>query len=372
MQNRTATIRAGVVGCGAVVEQLYVPILREFERKRWVAVSAFCDPQPDRRERILRHFRRAHGYAKHEDMFESERIDLAILASPPAWHCSQAEAALARGCHVFCEKPMTPTVLDGERLAVAARKSRGKVAIGMPRRFHPSFCEVAGLVRDGLFGDQVAFTFREGAALRWPAASDSLFRRDKAGGGVLLDKGSHMLDQLLVMFGRPQVLSCQDDGTGDGVEANFVMQLSFPRAQGLLQGSWESPLNNGLHISGSKMEVWLDLLDIGGYRRRAPGDPWKEIAATRTWPSGMEKAQPARAQPRQYDQCFRLQLIAMLRSIEYNEPLPVTVEDGLTVIRCIEEAYQMAQPVEFGWLDAAEREQIVKRHWRAKMACASR
>jgi hypothetical protein len=67
-----------------------------------------------------------------------------------------------------------------------------------------------------------------------------------------------------------------------------------------------------------------------------------------------------------------LQLIAMLRSIEYNEPLPVTVEDGLTVIRCIEEAYQMAQPVEFGWLDAAEREQIVKRHWRAKMACASR
>ena len=360
----------GIIGCGAVVEECYAGILRKFERQHWVRVVALCDPQVTRRERLQRIFPRARGYARHEEMFQGERIDLTIVASPPTFHLPQVLCALEHESYVFCEKPMTSTAAAAEQLVLAARSLPHRVAVGMPRRFYPSFVEIARLVKEEAFGDQITFCFRDGVPVQWPSASDNLFQREKAGGGVLLDRGSHILDQLLMIFGAPKVLSCHDDSLAGGVEANVVMTLSFPHASGVMQASWESIFNNGLSIRGQDLEAFLDLQDIGAYRLRKANGPWKEIVARQSWPAEVFGTSPRQMQPKDYGECFYLQLVAMLRAMTCGDPIPVEAEDGLTVIRCLEEGYRIAQPLQFGWLDKQEQEAIIKRHWRGKQLCA--
>ncbi|WP_431234893.1 Gfo/Idh/MocA family protein [Mycolicibacterium psychrotolerans] len=89
---------------------------------------------------------------------------------------------------------------------------------------------------------------------------------------MLLDIGVHMLDQLAWIFGDPVVTRAFDDSFEGGVETNSLLSLTFPRGRGIMQVSWEYPLNNGLRIRGSSGEVILDNADIRTYRRKTPKD----------------------------------------------------------------------------------------------------
>jgi predicted dehydrogenase len=194
-------------------------------------------------------------------------------------------------------------------------------------------------------------------------ATDAAFRREKAGGGALLDKGVHMLDQLTWMFGEPVVERAFDDSFVDGVEANSILHLAFPQARGRMQVSWESPLNSGLHIRGSKGEVFLDGEDIRSYRARCEGG-WIRYPARTTWPTDVRPTSPRLIRPGNYHACFELQLVAMLRSIKLGEPFPVLGIQAARVQACIDRAYAIAEPMEFPWLSAIEQSAVRAKHWK--------
>jgi predicted dehydrogenase len=357
-------INALLIGAGAVVEEFYQAPLRRLEKAKAIQVLGVVDPNEARGRQIAGRFKRARSYSDCEEAFQDGSYDLAVIASPPGLHAEHACVAFEHGCHVLCEKPMTTTVADADRMIAAAAEADRVLGVAYPRRFYSKFADVARLVASGELGDELEFTYREGNTYGWQVATDAAFRRERSGGGALLDIGVHMLDQLTWIFGDPVVTRSFDDSLGNGVETNSLLALTFPRARGIMQVSWEYPLNNGLWIRGALGEVMLDGEDLRTYRRKTP-QGWSLVPATTSWPTDLTPGGGKRIQPGNLRPCFDAELVAMLRCIRYGEAFPVTGVQAASVQKAIEQAYENAEALECSWLPEGEQVAARAKHWKA-------
>lgn len=354
-----------LIGAGAVVERHYWSALHRLEKAGAVRVLGVADPNEERGRRIASRFKAARIFPDCEAALRGGSYDLAIVASPPGLHAGHACAALAGGCHVLCEKPMATSMPDVRRMNEAAAKAGRVLGVAFPRRFHAGFADVSQLIAAGELGDDIRFIYREGSTYNWELASGAAFRREESGGGVLIDRGVHMLDQLNWLFGDPIVVERSfDDSLAGGVETNARLELSFPRARGVMQVSWEYPLKNELHIRGTNGEVAIVGPDMLGYRRRTK-DGWMRVPARTDWPADLAATHGRRTQPADGDACFEAELVAMLRCIAYDEPFPVTGVRVEAVQAAIAEAYERAEPLGCPWLPAAEQAAAREKHWKA-------
>lgn len=364
MREGDPIIRILLIGAGAVVEQNYGPGLRRLEKAGIIGVLGVADPNDERARRVSQRYKAARHFPTSDAALGADSYDLAIVASPPGLHAEHACAALERGCHVLCEKPMATRPTEARRMNEAAEQAGRILGVAFPRRFHAGFADVARLIADGELGPDLQFVYREGSTFGWPIATGSAFRRDESGGGALIDTGVHMLDQLNWLFGDPIVVErFYDDSLAGGVETNARLELGFPGARGTMQVSWEYPLNNGLHIWGSRGEVSLSGRDMLGYRRRTTAG-WVRVPARTDWPANLDAQGTKRFRPADGHACFEAELIAMLRCIAYGEPFPVTGVGAEVVLTAIAEAYEKAQPMERPWLPAAEQDAARAGHWK--------
>jgi predicted dehydrogenase len=358
------TLDLVVVGCGAVVEGVYRSALKRLESRGIARVAALVDPNPARTSALKRHFRSADTYATGAEAFARMTPDLTIVASPPGLHAEHVVEALGVGSHVLCEKPMAVSVADAERMVAAARVAHRVLAVGMARRMYPCLAEARALLAGGALGDDLRFVYREGNVYDWPISTDTAFRRATAGGGVLTDLGSHVIDFLAALFGTPTATAYADDGHADGVESNCRIDLAFPGGRGEAQLSWSQPLVTGLHVIGSAGELTMmqpGRLDLVRWRRH--GEPWDTRVSTSTWPDDLRPG-GRRGTPRTHYDCMYHQLVQVLRAVIHGEPVPVDGEQALTVVRAIDACYRQATPLRLPWLTAAEQAQTDARHWR--------
>ncbi len=356
------TLRLMVVGCGTMFDQYYQGALKKLESRGVARAVALVDSNPGRIAAIEKHFPSARAFATPAEALARTTPDLTIVASPPSLHAEHAVAAFGAGSHVLCEKPMAASVDDAERMVAAARAARRVLAVGMTRRMYPCLAEARALLAAGALGDHLSFVCREGNVYGWPVSTDFPFRRAAAGGGVLIDKGTHVLDFLAALFGEPKAAAYADDGHTDGVETNCQISVVFPGASGKVQLSWSQPLVNGLHITGSAGQLTLHPWRLDAVRWRRNGGAWETRVSAATWPCDLRQG-GRRGTPRTYDECVYYQLVQSLRAVVHGEPVPVTGEDGLAVMQAIDACYRQATPLRLSWLTEAEQTQADARHW---------
>ena len=352
-----------VVGCGAVVDQYYIGALKELEARGIAQVVALADPNAERTAALGQHFRSARAFAIPAEALARTTPDLTIIASPPSCHAEHAVTAFAAGSHVLCEKPMAAGVDDAQRMVAAARAARRVLAVGMTRRMYPCLAEAQALLAAGALGDNLSFVYREGGVYAWPVNTDFPFRRATAGGGVLIDKGTHALDFLAALFGEPVVAAYADDGHSDGVETNCQIRLVFPRASGMVQLSWSQPLVNSFHIAGSAGQLTLHPWRFDAVRWRRNGGDWETRVSAATWPCDLRPG-GKRGTPWTYEECVYYQIVQALRAVVHGEPMPVDGEQGLTVMRAVHSCYRKATPLRLSWLTEA-------RHWSRERCVAA-
>jgi predicted dehydrogenase len=209
--------RIAMVGSGAIAEQGHLPALRQLgvrpallvdrDRRRLGKLSArWGAPSAD-------------GFEEHLDDF-----DAAVVAVPSRAHAPVARQLLDAGKHVLIEKPLAPTAADADALVEAEAASAGGIHVGHMRRFLAVNRWVGEGLRAAWFGAVQSVAVEEGVILFWEAATDAFLRPEQAGGGALLDTGTHVLDILRWWLGDLEVTSYQDDNFG-GVEANAVARL---------------------------------------------------------------------------------------------------------------------------------------------------
>ena len=134
-------------------------------------------------------------------------VDFVDLATPSATHVALARASLGRGLHVLCEKPVATRRADALALAALAREA-GRVLVPCHQyRFNPVWRRVRDWLDVGAIGRwhliEVS-VHRAGADPGQQGADEALpwrVRRADAGGGVLIDHGTHLLYTLLDLAG---------------------------------------------------------------------------------------------------------------------------------------------------------------------------
>jgi predicted dehydrogenase len=180
-------------------------------------------------------------YRGYDEMLEREQLDAVVISTPSRLHAPMVAAALARGLHVFCEKPFVLNAADGEPLADAAEAAQLANQIGYHFRFVASFAEAARIAQSGALGaiHHVRAEAYGPVVLRpktgtWRAAREE-------GGGALYDYACHAIDLINYVAGPPSAV----DGVvlkrvfSRDVEDEAYCSLSFANgASGQLAVNW--------------------------------------------------------------------------------------------------------------------------------------
>ena len=197
----TNTLRAGVIGGGAIGRQGHIPALLS----AGVEIAAVCDPAPGRAAEVAAEFNIANAFERHEQLLAMDDVDLVLIGVPNVFHAPIAIAALDSGKHVLCEKPMAVSSVEGAQMIAAAKRAGKLLSVNQHMRFHPTAQAMREAVADGRLGN-VYFT-----DVRWmrsagiPGYGSWFTRRELAGAGALFDIGVHMLDLGMFILGFPEV-----------------------------------------------------------------------------------------------------------------------------------------------------------------------
>jgi len=92
-------------------------------------------------------------YNDYRAMLKDDQFDIVIVGSPDHWHALHAIAAMEAGADVYCQKPISVDVLEGEAMLAAARKHKRVVQIGTQRKSTPHLIDAKKqIIEAGLLG----------------------------------------------------------------------------------------------------------------------------------------------------------------------------------------------------------------------------
>lgn len=138
-----------------------------------------------------------YTYSSRSELINDSEVDLVLIAVPNHLHKDFAIEALEAGKHVLCEKPATMT--SDELLEIMdVQKRTGKIfAVDQNRRVNRDFIAMKRAVESGEIGDVYEIQSRVEGSRGVPAG----WRTDpQQGGGMMLDWGVHLIDQILYMY----------------------------------------------------------------------------------------------------------------------------------------------------------------------------
>ncbi|MHC1769931.1 MAG: Gfo/Idh/MocA family protein [Verrucomicrobiia bacterium] len=97
--------------------------------------------------------KRPRGYGDYREMLKEKDLDIVLIGSPDHWHALHCVAAIETGADVYCQKPISRDVHEGEAMLAAARKHQRVVQIGTQRKSTPHLIQAKKEVVDaGLLG----------------------------------------------------------------------------------------------------------------------------------------------------------------------------------------------------------------------------
>jgi scyllo-inositol 2-dehydrogenase (NADP+) len=137
-----------------------------------------------------------------ESILDNTKIEVVIVNTPNETHFEYASRALEAGKHVVVEKPFTVTKAQAQELIDIARRNDKILTVFQNRRWDGDFLTVKKVIDEKQLGDIVEYEchydrFRNIVDL------SSWKEKKLAGTGVIYNLGSHMIDQVLTLFGRP-------------------------------------------------------------------------------------------------------------------------------------------------------------------------
>jgi predicted dehydrogenase len=110
----------------------------------------FLDPAAEEIQKLSGDEPRKYG--DFRELLEKEKPDIAIVATPDHWHPLIMIAAVKSGAHVYVEKPISHTVMEGLAMVRAARSAGRVVQVGTHRRISPHNISGREFIRSGKVG----------------------------------------------------------------------------------------------------------------------------------------------------------------------------------------------------------------------------
>ena len=193
----------GHTGAGNFGHGLHIAY-KNIENVECIAIS---DPNEEGREKAAAEAGALRSYADYRDMLEKETLD--IVSVCPRWvteHLDMVTACLETGCNVYCEKPMTGSLAEGDKIVETAKVHGLKVAVAHQAVYLPATHAIKQMLNDGKIGTIQAI-YASG-------------KQDRRGGGEdMITLGTHTFNMMRFFVG--DVAWMQSHVTKDGKEVVY-------------------------------------------------------------------------------------------------------------------------------------------------------
>lgn len=225
-----------------------------------------------------------HTYETEEAMLADESIDVILVATPNDTHRPIALRAMEAGKNVIVEKPATLSLKELTELEDMAGKTGHVLTVHQNRRWDEDLLTVREILKDQTMGE----IFRIESRVHGSRGIPGDWRKEKAhGGGMVLDWGVHLFDQIFRLTGERRlktVYATLTNVTNQEVDDGFTAVLRF---EGGLEVLVEVGTNNFIslprwYVLGENGSAVVEDWDLSGKIVKAFSEEEKEIVPVRT------------------------------------------------------------------------------------------
>lgn len=322
------TLRFGIVGAGRIAGA-YAQVVSSCEQVQMVGVA---DPEPLAAKTLATELE-CDAFDSHFDLLESARPNAVILCTPPVTHPDITVDLLRARVSVMCEKPLATSSTEARKMLAVAASSNAILTMASKFRYVEDVLRAREIALSGEIGEIIlvenTFASRVDMADRWNAQPST------AGGGVLIDNGTHSVDLVRYIVGPiAEVMAVEGRRTQElQVEDTAQMFLkSYDGVRATVDLSWS--LNKErewfLEVYGSNGTIQVGW-NRSRYRLGEDGE-WVELG------TGYSR-----------QQAMRDQVANFAAAIRGEEKLRIDATDAIASVEVIEAAYRSMSYD--GWVD---------------------
>ncbi|PLR92578.1 oxidoreductase [Bacillus sp. T33-2] len=333
-------INTALIGFGFSGATFHAPVLQALPEQ--FEIAAVMSSNPEKVKQQLGHVTVTDSI---DTILDDHAIDLVIITTPNSMHYEQAKNSLLAGKHVIVEKPFVVDSKEGEELIKLAEEKKLVLNVYHNRRWDNDFLTVKQLIQKNTLGDIYTYEahfdrFRPEVKNRWRESNEP-------GSGILFDLGSHLIDQALNLFGRPEFILADVFAQRENAVADdyFHLILGYGRLRAILRsGSIIMQPGHRFQVHGTKGSFLKSGIDPQEEALKSGGRPgterWGEDDPQQYGELFLDgESQKLPAIPGDYSQFYR----EVCNAINTGGPGPVPAKESLDVIRIIEAAKESSQ-----------------------------
>ena len=242
--NPSSPLNLAFLGCG-FASRLHSKTLAGFKRdvRRY-----YASRDRDKATSYNRKYKGSGYFDSYDTAIADARIDVVLVATPPAYHLDLTLQAMRAGKHVIVEKPPFLRAADFEAIHRAQAETNSRVFIAENYFYKPLAFKLREIISAGSIGEVL---FVHVNVLKQQRTGD--WRDDLAvsGGGALFEGGIHWINFIANLGLTVKSIRGSRPGAQEGPDKSMLVAIEYTEgAVGTLYYSWEVPSTfKGLRIS---------------------------------------------------------------------------------------------------------------------------
>lgn len=341
-----ASIRTALIGYGSVAEKMHTPLISVCPDLDFVAVVERNNNRCEKKYPNVRTFRSL------DELLDADFADLICITTPNEFHFPMAKQCLLAGKHVVVDKPVTIHSWEAEELEKIAAEKGLLCSVFHNRRYDGDFRTLQKLVVDQTLGNLV---YLESHFDRFrPQVSENWREQNVPGNGITYDLGSHLIDQVVLLFGKPDSIYADIQKQRKAAVADDFFDIS------LYYSGFKARVTAGVLVNvptpkflllgekGSYQKFFLDVQEQAFKESRIPeGSDWGVEPEDR-WGKLFLENETVPYPTLNGD--YRIFYQNVADAIVKNSPLQVTLHQTISVLKIIESAFKSASQGRKIWI----------------------
>lgn len=245
----------GILGPGIIAHEF----VQDFRYVNNAVVGAVASRSSERAKDFASQYDIPSWYGSYEELYADPDIDAIYVATPHNFHLAQSTDALSAGKAVLCEKPITISTIEFQKLLDVSKRRNLYFSEAMWTYFLPAILKAQEWIADGRIGRILHVKADFGYPV--PFDAGSRFYNPDLAGGSLYDMGIYPIAIAQLFLGKKRKnLVVKSLPSQTGVDIDTVMLFDYGEETAYLQSSFRCKLQNHAYIIGEK--GYIDLPDF--------------------------------------------------------------------------------------------------------------